>query len=160
MRDFVSGKIAVLIATTVIEVGINVPRATMMIVEDAARFGLAQLHQLRGRIGRGTDRSYCVLLHNEDSGPVPERLRILSQTNDGFLVAEKDLALRGPGQFLGYKQHGLPEMKMASLADDTEVLEEAREAGINLMNDPQQSSMMTDMLQKRFDRFFGVLFVG
>ena len=160
MRDFVEGKIAVLISTTVIEVGINVPRATMMIVEDAARFGLAQLHQLRGRVGRGSDHSYCVLLHNEENGGVPERLRVLAQTNDGFIVAEKDLALRGPGQFLGYRQHGLPEMKMANLADDLDVLELARDAGVKLMNDPEGSREMTMQLQERFERFFGILFTG
>jgi ATP-dependent DNA helicase RecG len=160
MRDFVDGHISVLISTTVIEVGINVPRATMMIIEDAERFGLAQLHQLRGRVGRGSDRSYCVLLHNNSSGDIPERLRVLAQTNDGFIVAEKDLILRGPGQFLGYRQHGLPEIKMANLADDMDILEEARQAGIELMNDPNESAMMTTLLQNRFERFFGVLFAG
>ena len=160
MRDFVEGKTSVLISTTVIEVGINVPRATMMIVEDADRFGLAQLHQLRGRVGRGADRSYCVLLHNESSSRIPERLRVLSQTNDGFVIAEQDLILRGPGQFLGYRQHGLPEMKMANLADDMEILEEARRAGMELMNDPQEAAAMTGQLQERYERFFGVLFCG
>lgn len=160
MRDFVEGKTSVLISTTVIEVGINVPRATMMIVEDADRFGLAQLHQLRGRVGRGADRSYCVLLHNESSSRIPERLRVLSQTNDGFVIAEQDLILRGPGQFLGYRQHGLPEMKMANLADDMAILEEARRAGIELMNDPRDAAVMTGQLQERYERFFGVLFCG
>ena len=160
MRDFVEGKTSVLISTTVIEVGINVPRATMMIVEDADRFGLAQLHQLRGRVGRGADRSYCVLLHNETSSRIPERLRVLSQTNDGFVIAEQDLILRGPGQFLGYRQHGLPEMKMANLADDMEILEEARRAGMELMNDPQEAAAMTGQLEERYERFFGVLFCG
>ena len=160
MRDFVEGKTSVLISTTVIEVGINVPRATMMIVEDADRFGLAQLHQLRGRVGRGADRSYCVLLHNESSSRIPERLRVLSQTNDGFVIAEQDLILRGPVQFLGYRQHGLPEMKMANLADDMEILEEARRAGMELMNDPQEAAAMTGQLEERYERFFGVLFCG
>ena len=160
MRDFVEGKTSVLISTTVIEVGINVPRATMMIVEDADRFGLAQLHQLRGRVGRGADRSYCVLLHNESSSRISERLRVLSQTNDGFVIAEQDLILRGPGQFLGYRQHGLPEMKMANLADDMEILEEARRAGMELMNDPQEAAAKTGQLEERYERFFGVLFCG
>jgi len=160
MRDFVAGKIAVLISTTVIEVGINVPRATMMIVEDAARFGLAQLHQLRGRVGRGADRSYCVLLHNEQSGPAPERLKILVDTSDGFVVAEKDLAIRGPGQFLGYRQHGLPEMKMASLADDLDVLEDARKAGLAIMQNPEGAGCVTNILKEKFERFFGILFAG
>jgi len=94
-------------------------------------------------VGRGADRSYCVLLHNESSSRIPERLRVLSQTNDGFVIAEQDLVLRGPGQFLGYRQHGLPEMKMANLADDMEILEEARRAGIELMNDPRDAAVMT-----------------
>lgn len=160
MRDFVNGNTSVLVATTVIEVGINVPRATMMIVENADRFGLAQLHQLRGRVGRGADRAYCVLLHNDDFGSIPERLRLLAQTCDGFEVAEKDLAIRGPGLFLGYRQHGLPEMKMANLADDLKILEEARRAGISAMNDPQESIQIKSVLQHRYERFFGVLFAG
>jgi ATP-dependent DNA helicase RecG len=160
MRSFVSGELAVLVSTTVIEVGINVPRATMMIVEDADRFGLAQLHQLRGRVGRGSERSYCVLLHDGSATAVPERLQVLAQTGDGFVVAEKDLLLRGPGQFLGYRQHGLPEMKMASLADDLDILTAAREAGFRLMQDPAESAKMLPLLKERFDRFFGIMFAG
>ena len=159
MRDFVAGKIGVLISTTVIEVGVNVPRATVMVVEDADRFGLAQLHQLRGRVGRGADRSYCVLLHNESSG-ASERLQILAQTTDGFVVAEKDLLLRGPGQFLGYRQHGLPEMKIANLADDAQILEEARSASSLFMQDAMRRAKMDDLLQERFHRFFNATFAG
>ena len=159
MRDFVAGRTGVLISTTVIEVGVNVPRATVMIIEDADRFGLAQLHQLRGRVGRGADRSYCVLLHNEATG-ASERLQVLTQTNDGFVVAERDLLLRGPGQFLGYRQHGLPEMKVASLADDAHILEEAREASLSLMQDPMRREKMDDLLQERFQRFFNATFAG
>ena len=159
MRDFVAGRIGVLISTTVIEVGVNVPNASVMIVEDADRFGLAQLHQLRGRVGRGADRSYCVLMHNEGAA-TPERLQVLSQTTDGFVVAEKDLLLRGPGQFLGYRQHGLPEMKIASLADDAQILEEARSAGILLMQDAERRKQMNVFLQQRFERFFNASFVG
>ena len=160
MRDFAEGRISVLIATTVIEVGINVPKATMMIIENAERFGLAQLHQLRGRVGRGADRSYCVLLHDGENAVAPERLKVLAETGDGFVVAEKDLLLRGPGQFLGYRQHGLPEMKMANLADDLHVLEEARQAGLMVMNTPALSSAIMPLLQQRFNSFFGVLFAG
>lgn len=160
MRDFSAGKTGVLVATTVIEVGINVPRASMMIVEDAARFGLAQLHQLRGRVGRGSDKSYCVLLHGDSGTPVPDRLRVLTETADGFVVAEQDLQLRGPGQFLGYRQHGLPEMKMASLADDPGVLVEAREAGLRLMRDPGASARMREELQEKLDRFLGLYPAG
>jgi ATP-dependent DNA helicase RecG len=160
MRSFVGGELAVLVSTTVIEVGINVPRATMMIVEDADRFGLAQLHQLRGRVGRGSERSYCVLLHDGAANAVPERLQVLAETGDGFIVAEKDLLLRGPGQFLGYRQHGLPEMKMASLADDLDILTAAREAGFRLMQDPVEAAQMLPLLQERFERFFGIMFAG
>ena len=160
MQDFAEGRISVLIATTVIEVGINVPKATMMIIENAERFGLAQLHQLRGRVGRGADRSYCVLLHDAGNAVAPERLKVLAETGDGFIVAEKDLLLRGPGQFLGYRQHGLPEMKMANLADDLHVLEEARQAGLMAMDTPTLSSAIMPLLQQRFNSFFGVLFAG
>lgn len=160
MRDFAEGRISVLIATTVIEVGINVPKATMMIIENADRFGLAQLHQLRGRVGRGSERSYCVLLHDDDVSVIPERLKVLSETNDGFVVAEKDLLLRGPGQFLGYRQHGLPEMKMANLADDCDILDEARQAALEAMNNRTGMDGILPLLQQRFDRFFGVLFAG
>lgn len=160
MRKFVNGELSVLISTTVIEVGINVPNATMMIIEDADRFGLAQLHQLRGRVGRGSARSFCVLLHSGSTSDIPERLKILAETPDGFVVAEKDLLLRGPGQFLGYRQHGLPEMKMASLADDSDLLIEAREAGISLTQEPGGFSFVLPYLEDRFKRFFGVLFSG
>lgn len=160
MRDFAEGRISVLIATTVIEVGINVPKATMMIIEDADRFGLAQLHQLRGRVGRGSERSFCVLLHDDDVSVIPERLKVLAETNDGFVVAEKDLLLRGPGQFLGYRQHGLPEMKMANLADDCDILDEARQAALAAMNRRIGTDEILPLLQQRFDRFFGVLFAG
>lgn len=160
MRDFAEGRISVLIATTVIEVGINVPKATMMIIEDADRFGLAQLHQLRGRVGRGSERSFCVLLHDDDVSVIPERLKVLAETNDGFVVAEKDLLLRGPGQFLGYRQHGLPEMKMANLADDCDILDEARQAALEAMNRLIGTDEILPLLQQRFDRFFGVLFAG
>jgi ATP-dependent DNA helicase RecG len=160
MQEFAGGRISVLIATTVIEVGINVPKATMMIIENAERFGLAQLHQLRGRVGRGADRSYCVLLHDGENAVAPERLKVLAETGDGFIVAEKDLLLRGPGQFLGYRQHGLPEMKMANLADDLHVLEESRQAGLMVMDTPTLSSAIMPFLQQRFNSFFGVLFAG
>ena len=160
MRDFADGRISVLIATTVIEVGINVPKATMMIVEDADRFGLAQLHQLRGRVGRGSDRSFCVLFHDAETSATPERLKVLTETGDGFVVAEKDLLLRGPGQFLGYRQHGLPELKMANLADDCTLLEEAWQAGLQVMNAPGLAADILPILKHRYDRFFEVLFAG
>ena len=160
MSRFVQGELSVLVSTTVIEVGINVPNATMMIVEDADRFGLAQLHQLRGRVGRGSERSYCVLLHDGPASSVPERLQVLAETTDGFVVAERDLLLRGPGQFLGYRQHGLPEMKMASLADDAAILDEARQAGFLYMQNPIDAERLMPILKERFERFFGIMFAG
>lgn len=159
MQDFVAGKLGVLVSTTVIEVGVNVPRASVMIIENADRFGLAQLHQLRGRVGRGTERSYCILLHETDSTP-PQRLHVLVNTSDGFIVAEQDLLQRGPGQFLGYRQHGLPEMKIANLADDVHILEEARQAGIRLMENSINRQMFETKLQKKFPGFFAINFAG
>src|SRR5699024_9538881 len=107
-----NGEIDILVSTTVIEVGVNVPNASIMIIENSERFGLAQLHQLRGRIGRGEYQSYCILM-NEGRGKISkERMKIMEQTNDGFLISEKDLEIRGPGEFFGIRQHGLPELKI------------------------------------------------
>lgn len=128
MDKFGKGEIDILVSTTVIEVGINVPNATVMMVENADRFGLAQLHQLRGRVGRGQHKSYCILISNSKNKLTKKRLKIMEQTTDGFLIAEMDLKLRGPGDFFGTKQHGLPEMKIANLYKDTEVLKEVQEA--------------------------------
>ncbi len=126
MRDFREGRVGVLVSTTVIEVGVDVPNATVMLVENAERFGLAQLHQLRGRIGRGSGRSHCILLGGAEAGDKLERLRILEQTSDGFAIAEADLALRGPGDLLGSEQTGLPPIRLARLPGDLPLLEEAR----------------------------------
>ena len=115
LKDFSEGKIRVLVSTTVIEVGINVPNSTIMIIENADRFGLSQLHQLRGRVGRGTKKSYCFLV--SDSNSAKERLEKFCSTNDGFLISRMDLEQRGPGDFFGSRQHGLPDFAMASLTD-------------------------------------------
>ena len=115
------------------EVGIDVPNATVMVVEDAERFGLAQLHQLRGRVGRGEHASYCALISRAETPDVAERLRVLEETNDGFVLAEKDLALRGPGEFLGTRQSGLPDLRMAQLSD-TETIAAARAAAQRLFD--------------------------
>ncbi|MDW0111816.1 ATP-dependent DNA helicase RecG [Sporosarcina saromensis] len=127
MRDFSDGKIDCLVSTTVVEVGVNVPNATFMLIYDATRFGLAQLHQLRGRVGRGADQSYCVLLADPKNEEGKERMQSMTETNDGFLLAEKDLELRGAGDFFGKKQSGMPEFKMADLVHDYRALETARQ---------------------------------
>ncbi|WP_339249634.1 ATP-dependent DNA helicase RecG [Sporosarcina sp. FSL W8-0480] len=127
MRDFSDGKINCLVSTTVVEVGVNVPNATFMLIYDATRFGLAQLHQLRGRVGRGADQSYCVLLADPKNEEGKERMQSMTETNDGFLLAEKDLELRGAGDFFGKKQSGMPEFKMADLVHDYRALETARQ---------------------------------
>ena len=128
MKRFSAGEVDILVATTVVEVGVDVPNAALMVVENADRFGLSQLHQLRGRVGRGRDKAYCVLFDSGSGDVSAERLSVMCRTNNGFVIAETDLKLRGPGDFLGSRQHGLPEMKIASLAEDVDVLVRARDA--------------------------------
>lgn len=126
MKAFSKNEIQVLISTTVVEVGVNVPNATMMVIYDAERFGLAQLHQLRGRVGRGSEQSYCILLANPKTEVGKERMKIMTETNDGFVLSEKDLELRGPGDFFGKKQSGIPEFKVGDMVHDYRTLETAR----------------------------------
>jgi ATP-dependent DNA helicase RecG len=127
MRRFITGEVQILVSTTVIEVGVDVPNASVMIVEHAERFGLSQLHQLRGRVGRGAEQSYCLLLASDKQTEVArERLGIMEETNDGFRIAEKDLELRGPGEIMGTRQAGLPEFRVANLVRDLKILEQAR----------------------------------
>ncbi|MCI6926146.1 ATP-dependent DNA helicase RecG [Butyricicoccus porcorum] len=135
MADFAAGNIDILVSTTVIEVGVNVPNATLMVVEDGDCFGLSQLHQLRGRVGRGKRQSYCVFYGADRGADARERLKTLVHTNDGFVIAQKDLEMRGAGDFFGTRQHGLPPMKLADLAGDTRVLEQARRAADALLAD-------------------------
>ncbi|WP_241535837.1 ATP-dependent DNA helicase RecG [Indiicoccus explosivorum] len=134
MRRFSEGEISVLVSTTVVEVGVNVPNATFMLIYDAERFGLAQLHQLRGRVGRGSEQSYCVLLADPKTEDGKERMSSMTETNDGFVLAEKDLKLRGPGDFFGRKQSGIPEFRMADLVHDYRALETARKDAEKLVN--------------------------
>jgi ATP-dependent DNA helicase RecG len=142
MEQFRDGKLQILVCTTVIEVGVDVPNATVMVIENADRFGLAQLHQLRGRVGRGGEQSYCFLVANAHSEATRQRLEIMERTNDGFVVAEKDLELRGPGEFLGVRQSGLPDLVLADLVTDTTILEEARQTALQVIKeDPLLTSM-------------------
>jgi ATP-dependent DNA helicase RecG len=134
MKRFISHDIDILVSTTVIEVGVDVPNATVMVVENAERFGLSQLHQLRGRIGRGGHESACILISGyKRSEEAKERLVVLEKTTDGFRIAEADLMIRGPGDFLGTKQSGLPEFRFANLIRDARILVEAREEAFRLV---------------------------
>ncbi len=154
MREFKGGTIHLLVSTTVIEVGVDVPNATLMIIIHAERFGLAQLHQLRGRVGRGGGRSYCVLLSYGITEDSKKRLDVMVKTNDGFIIAEEDLNIRGPGEFFGTKQSGLPDLKVANLVRDVKLLEAARkEAFALIQKDP--SLAQHPQLRKSLEDFWG-----
>ena len=155
MGAFARHELDILVATTVIEVGVDVPNATLMVIENADRFGLSQLHQLRGRVGRGQDKSYCVLFSSNKNPQTQERLKALCGTNDGFKIAEEDLALRGPGDFFGSRQHGLPQFKAASLSLDMELLTMARQAAEDTLADPGYVNDPTfPAMQERVANFF------
>ena len=126
MDDFKNKKLDILVSTTVIEVGVNVPNATLMIIENAERFGLAQLHQLRGRVGRGKHKSYCILIYNSKTEVCKERMAIMEETTDGFKISQKDLEIRGPGEFFGTRQHGLPELRVANIFKHIKILKQAQ----------------------------------
>ena len=138
MRELKEGGIQILVSTTVIEVGIDVPNASVMLIEHAERFGLSQLHQLRGRVGRGPWKSYCILLTAARSEDARKRIAAMTETNDGFRIAEVDLSVRGPGDFFGTRQSGLPEFRVADLLRDAAVLEEARADAVAIVQrDPR-----------------------
>ena len=155
MEQFAQGKLQLLVSTTVVEVGVDVPNAVVMVVENAERFGLSQLHQLRGRVGRGSQQSHCILISDNRQPTTRTRLKLLCQTNDGFELAQQDLKLRGPGDFFGRRQHGLPQLKMADFATDLAQLEQARQAAQTLLKqDPALSQPEHRLLREEVERMF------
>lgn len=141
MEAFADGQIQILVSTTVIEVGINVPNATVMMVENAERFGLAQLHQLRGRVGRGRDQSYCIFMSGSKGKETKKRLEVLNQSNDGFYIASEDLKLRGPGDLFGIRQSGVLEFRMGDVFQDSRVLEQASEAAGRILEEDAELAL-------------------
>ena len=157
LYDFLAGKIDVLISTTVIEVGVNVPNASIMVIEGAERFGLAQLHQLRGRIGRGEFASYCILVNRGRNANSLERLHLMEKISDGFVLAEEDLRLRGPGQFFGSMQHGLPDLKIANVLNDVNVLITARKEAQRALDFGIDKNSLVELLQMQYkDKFIRI----
>ena len=155
MQRFKDGEIQILIATTVIEVGVNVPNASIMVVENAERFGLAQLHQLRGRVGRGEYQSYCILRYEGNGETIRQRMKVMCDTNDGFIISEKDLELRGSGDFFGTEQHGLPEFKIANLFEDMAVLKKVQGLALKIMEDDpllekEKNAKLNDLVKEKF----------
>ena len=152
MQRFAAGETQILVSTTVIEVGVNVPNATVMVVENAERFGLSQLHQIRGRVGRGSEQSFCILFNQVKAR---QRLGIMAKTTDGFEIARRDLELRGPGDFLGTRQHGMPTLKIADLLTDVAVLKEVQEAARKLLQqDPRLQKEEHRLLREKIRELF------
>jgi ATP-dependent DNA helicase RecG len=163
MEKFRRGEIKILVSTTVIEVGVDVPNATVMVIEQAERFGLAQLHQLRGRVGRGAAQSYCILVTEKLGDAARERIRTLVDSNDGFHIAEMDLKLRGPGEFFGTKQSGLPSLRIANILRDQEVLEIARREAVDFVNQPPAADDLhraVGYIRDHWQRRYGLVQVG
>jgi ATP-dependent DNA helicase RecG len=152
MRDFVERRTQVLVSTAVVEVGIDVPNASVILIEGADRFGLAQLHQFRGRVGRGASKSYCMLLAENASSEAAERLRLMEQTQDGFALAEADLRLRGPGEYFGTRQSGLPDLRVARLSDVPMLNETRVEAGRILQAAPDLDGAGWQRLREQMER--------
>ncbi len=155
MGLFKNKEIDILVSTTVIEVGVNVPNATLMIIENAERFGLAQLHQLRGRVGRGSHKSYCVLIYDSKTDVCRQRMAIMEETNDGFKISEKDLEIRGPGEFFGTRQHGLPELKVANLFKHIKILKLAQQEARYILGEDNNLQLKENMALKKeiIDKF-------
>lgn len=158
MADFIAGHTKVLVSTTVIEVGVNVPNATLMVIENAERFGLAQLHQLRGRVGRGSEQSYCVLLTGVDTPEALARLQVVRDSEDGFYLAEKDMEQRGVGQLFGLKQHGLPDLRIADIIRDTETIVEVRKLAQEELAKPNAMDEIQQLVQLQFGDRFAMIF--
>ncbi len=160
MRRFKQGKIQILVSTTVVEVGVDVPNATLMLIEHAERFGLAQLHQLRGRIGRGSKKSYCLLLAADPRTPESEeRLRTMTETTDGFKISEIDLKLRGPGEFFGTRQWGIPAFRIANVLRDQEILEWAKREAADFIErpaSPEEFEAYVKFLRQHWSRRYGL----
>jgi ATP-dependent DNA helicase RecG len=163
MARFKQGEIKILVSTTVIEVGVDVPNATVMVIEQAERFGLSQLHQLRGRVGRGGAQSYCILITGRMSDTARERIRTLVDSNDGFHIAEMDLKLRGPGEFFGTKQSGLPSLRVANILRDQEILEAARSEAMDFVSHPPSDEDLrraVAYIRDHWQRRYGLVTVG
>jgi len=163
MQRFKDGELKILVSTTVIEVGVDVPNATVMLIEQAERFGLAQLHQLRGRVGRGAVQSYCTLVTEKMNDAARQRIRTLVESNDGFYIAEMDLKLRGPGEFFGTKQAGLPSLRVANILRDTEILEIARREAVDFVARPpsaEELNQAASYIRDHWQRRYGLVTVG
>jgi ATP-dependent DNA helicase RecG len=161
MGAFARGELDVLVATTVVEVGVDVANASVMLVEHAERFGLSQLHQLRGRVGRGPHKSYCMLLFQSPlSDQGRDRLKALSDTSDGFEIAERDLQQRGPGDFFGTRQSGLPTLRVGDLLRDHQLMEEARREAVVALDDPTQTAALAAFVNSSWEQRFGLVGIG
>ena len=163
MQRFKDGELKILVSTTVVEVGVDVPNATVMLIEQAERFGLAQLHQLRGRVGRGAAQSYCILVTEKMNDAARQRIRTLVESNDGFYIAEMDLKLRGPGEFFGTKQAGLPSLRVANILRDTEILEIARREAVDFVARPPSAEELDKAaryIRDHWQRRYGLVTVG
>jgi ATP-dependent DNA helicase RecG len=163
MEKFIRGDTQILVSTTVIEVGVDVPNATVMVIEQAERFGLSQLHQLRGRVGRGGEQSYCILVTDKLGDTGRERIRTLVESNDGFHIAEMDMKLRGPGEFFGTRQSGLPALQIGNLLRDPDILEIARnEAAAFVAHPPAEEDLRSAVafIRDHWQRRYGLVLIG
>jgi ATP-dependent DNA helicase RecG len=161
MHAFAAGQVHILVSTTVVEVGVDVPNASVMVVEHAERFGLSQLHQLRGRVGRGPWESHCILMYQAPwTDDARERLKAMASTSDGFAIAERDLELRGPGDFFGTRQSGLPKLRTGDLVRDRDIMEAAHREARVLVDELGLSGELLQFVQQRWQQQFGLIEIG